>query len=114
MVAHGRTVATICVPLGTHSHHARRHVGDVFGWIFVGAIAYSIVATPWTLALILRPRWNAPEAERRNRVSASAASGSTAGGGCSGDGSHVSTNGSRSPSSTVSSETVRMFSPRVR
>jgi hypothetical protein len=33
----------------------------------VGAIAYSILSTPWLFALIVRTRWNSPEAERRNR-----------------------------------------------
>jgi hypothetical protein len=36
-------------------------------WIVVGILAYGIVSIPWTLGVILRTRWNAPEAERRNR-----------------------------------------------
>ncbi len=41
--------------------------GGILGWVVVGALAYSIVSLPWALARILRMRWNAPEAERRNR-----------------------------------------------
>jgi hypothetical protein len=36
-------------------------------WIIVGVLVYSVVSMPWTLLVILRMRWNAPEAERRNR-----------------------------------------------
>ncbi len=42
-------------------------VGRILGWIFAGTIVYSIIGAPWFLAVILRTRWNAPEAERRNR-----------------------------------------------
>ena len=41
--------------------------GGVLRWVVVGALGYSIVSMPWLFALILRTRWNAPEAERRNR-----------------------------------------------
>jgi hypothetical protein len=45
-----------------------RWLGDgVLRWVVVGVLGYSIVAMPWLFALILRTRWNAPEAERRNR-----------------------------------------------
>jgi hypothetical protein len=33
----------------------------------VGVLVYSLVSLPWVLSLTLRMRWNAPEAERRNR-----------------------------------------------
>lgn len=41
--------------------------GGILRWVVVGAVAYSIVSMPWLFALILRTRWNSPEAERRNR-----------------------------------------------
>jgi hypothetical protein len=41
--------------------------GGTVRWLVVGALAYSIVAMPWLFALVLRTRWNAPEAELRNR-----------------------------------------------
>ena len=41
--------------------------GGVLRWIVVGAFAYSILIMPWVWALVLRTRWNAPDAERRNR-----------------------------------------------
>jgi len=41
--------------------------GGVLRWIVIGALAYSIVSLPWLFAMTLRLRWNAPEAERRNR-----------------------------------------------
>ena len=36
-------------------------------WVFVAFVAYGIVIAPWVLAGVLRTRWNAPEAELRNR-----------------------------------------------
>jgi hypothetical protein len=41
--------------------------GGIVRWIFVGVLAYGVVSVPWVLAFTLRMRWNAPEAERRNR-----------------------------------------------
>jgi hypothetical protein len=41
--------------------------GGALRWLVAGAFAYSIVAMPWLFALVLRTRWNAPEAEHRNR-----------------------------------------------
>jgi hypothetical protein len=41
--------------------------GGVLRWVVVGAFVYSIMSLPWLLALILRTRWNSPEAERQNR-----------------------------------------------
>lgn len=41
--------------------------GGTLRWIVLGAFAYSVVAMPWLFALVLRTRWNAPQAERRNR-----------------------------------------------
>jgi hypothetical protein len=41
--------------------------GGILRWVFVGALAYGFVSVPWVLAFTLRMRWNAPEAERRNR-----------------------------------------------
>ena len=41
--------------------------GGVVRWLVVGAVVYSLVSVPWVLRLTLRARWNAPEAERRNR-----------------------------------------------
>jgi hypothetical protein len=35
--------------------------------IVVGVFAYGIFSVPWVLRLVLQTRWNAPEAERRNR-----------------------------------------------
>jgi hypothetical protein len=35
-------------------------------WIVIGIFAYGIVGIPWVLVVVLRTRWNAPEAERRN------------------------------------------------
>jgi hypothetical protein len=36
-------------------------------WIVVGVFAYGIFSVPWVLRLVLQTRWNAPEAEQRNR-----------------------------------------------
>jgi hypothetical protein len=36
-------------------------------WIFLGVFAYGVISVPWVLSVVLRMRWNAPEAERRNR-----------------------------------------------
>lgn len=41
--------------------------GGILRWVVVAALGYSILSMPWTLALILRTRWNSPGAERRNR-----------------------------------------------
>jgi len=41
--------------------------GGIVRWLVVGAVLYSLVSLPWLLSLTLRARWNAPEAERRNR-----------------------------------------------
>jgi hypothetical protein len=35
-------------------------------WLVLALVAYGIVSMPWLIALVLRTRWNAPEAERRN------------------------------------------------
>jgi hypothetical protein len=35
-------------------------------WLVLAVLAYGIVSMPWLLAHVLRTRWNAPEAERRN------------------------------------------------
>jgi hypothetical protein len=53
------TAAVVVVPLW-------RSCGIV-RWAVVGVLAYSLVSLPWVLSLTLRMRWNAPEAERRNR-----------------------------------------------
>jgi hypothetical protein len=42
-------------------------LGGFVRWLLVGVLAYGIVGIPWSLRLVLRTRWNAPEAERRNR-----------------------------------------------
>jgi hypothetical protein len=42
-------------------------LGGMVRWIVLGVLAYGLVSFPWTLAFILRARWNAPEAERKNR-----------------------------------------------
>ena len=52
-------VAAVVVPVW--------RAGGVVRWLVVGAIVYSLVSVPWVLRLTLRARWNAPEAERRNR-----------------------------------------------
>jgi hypothetical protein len=52
-------VAAVVVPLWRS--------GGIVRWVVVGALAYGIVSQAWMLALTLRMRWNAPEAERRNR-----------------------------------------------
>jgi hypothetical protein len=36
-------------------------------WLVVGVLGYTIAGAPWLFAVILRTRWNAAEAERRNR-----------------------------------------------
>ncbi len=36
-------------------------------WIVLGIFAYGVISVPWVLSIVLRTRWNAPEAERRNR-----------------------------------------------
>jgi hypothetical protein len=36
-------------------------------WVVLGALAYSVIATPVTIAQMLRAYWNAPEAARKNR-----------------------------------------------
>jgi len=41
--------------------------GGIVRWLVVGAVLYSVASGQWLLALTLRARWNAPEAERRNR-----------------------------------------------
>ena len=43
------------------------HAGGIVRWLVLGAVLYSAVGLPWVLSLTLRARWNAPEAERRNR-----------------------------------------------
>ena len=43
----------------------------VVRWLVVGAVVYAVVGMPWVLSLVLRMRWNAPEAERRNSQLAS-------------------------------------------
>ncbi len=39
----------------------------IIRWVFVGALVYGAVSWPWILAFMARMRWNAAEAERRNR-----------------------------------------------
>jgi hypothetical protein len=39
----------------------------IIRWVIVGALAYSVVSMPLVLRFMLRMRWNAPEAEQRNR-----------------------------------------------
>jgi hypothetical protein len=43
------------------------HRGEIIRWAAVVVLAYSILSTTWLFRLILRTRWNAPDAERRNR-----------------------------------------------
>jgi hypothetical protein len=43
------------------------HRGGIIRWAAVAVLAYCILSTTWLVRLILRTRWNAPEAERRNR-----------------------------------------------
>jgi hypothetical protein len=43
------------------------HRGEIIRWAAVAVLAYSILSTTWLFRLILRTRWNAREAERRNR-----------------------------------------------
>ena len=46
---------------------AWNNLGGPARWIVLAVIVYGVLGTPWVLALALRTRWNAPEAERRNR-----------------------------------------------
>src|SRR6266480_6728083 len=41
-------------------------IGGIVRWIILGLLAYGLFSVPWTLAFVLRARWNAPEAERQN------------------------------------------------
>ena len=41
--------------------------GGVLRWIVLGWVLYVVVLLPFTIVPVLRMRWNAPEAERRNR-----------------------------------------------
>jgi hypothetical protein len=43
------------------------HRGEIVRWVTVGVVAYCTLSMSWVFRLILRARWNAPEAERRNR-----------------------------------------------
>jgi hypothetical protein len=43
------------------------HRGEIIRWAAVGVLAYSMLSTTWLFRLTLRARWNAPDAERRNR-----------------------------------------------
>jgi hypothetical protein len=52
-------LATVIVPAW--------RIGGNLRWIVLGLLGYGIVSIPWVLAFVLRARWNAPEAERRNR-----------------------------------------------
>lgn len=52
-------VAAVIVPVW--------RINGIGRWILVGVLAYAIVSSPWMLALVLRTRWNAHEAERQNR-----------------------------------------------
>jgi uncharacterized protein YhdP len=36
-------------------------------WIVLGIFVYGVISVPWVLSIALRARWNAPDAERRNR-----------------------------------------------
>ncbi len=42
-------------------------IRGIFRWVVAGVLAYGLLSLPWILSLALRMRWNAPEAERRNR-----------------------------------------------
>lgn len=42
-------------------------IGGIVRWVLLGLFVYGLASLPWVLGLILRTRWNAPEAERRNR-----------------------------------------------
>jgi hypothetical protein len=39
----------------------------IIRWAIVGVLVYGVVSMPWVLRFMLRMRWNAPDAERRNR-----------------------------------------------
>jgi hypothetical protein len=39
----------------------------IIRWVIVGALAYTVVSMPFAFRFMLRMRWNAPEAEQRNR-----------------------------------------------
>jgi hypothetical protein len=61
---HGAWVVVVIV---TALIGATWHRGDIIRWGTVVVLAYSILSMSWLFRLILRTRWNAPEAERRNR-----------------------------------------------
>ena len=42
--------------------------GATAGWVVVALLTYGLLATPPLIWFTLRARWNAPEAERRNRM----------------------------------------------
>jgi hypothetical protein len=50
------------VQLAQHTHGAYR-------WVVVALLVYGILAVPPLIWFTLHVRWNAPEAERRNRLS---------------------------------------------
>ena len=57
----------VAAVIDTTAVGATWHRGEIIRWAAVGVLAYSVLSTSRLFRLILRTRWNAPEAERRNR-----------------------------------------------